>query len=181
MMAILTMSRILIIYSTTDGHTRKICQRLCQVVEQPGHKVTLISIDDESNVDLKSFDKIILGASIRYGKHHKKVYDFIKKYEKLLDSKTNAFFSVNVVARKPEKNLPETNPYLRKFLKQISWQPKQLAVFAGKIDYKKYSFLDRQMIRLIMWITKGPTDPEAVVEFTNWEQVEEFGHLVSNM
>ena len=174
------MSRILIIYSTTDGHTEKICQRLCQVVEQQ-HQVTLISIDDEPNLDLESFDKIILGASIRYGKHHKKVYEFIKRNEQLLDSKPNAFFSVNVVARKPEKNQPETNPYLRKFLKQISWQPKELAVFAGKIDYKKYSFLDRQIIRLIMWITKGPTDPETVVEFTNWKQVETFGLLVNNM
>ena len=32
-----------------------------------------------------------------------------------------------------------------------------------------------------MRITKGPTDPETVVEFTNWEQVETFGRLVSNM
>ena len=175
------MSRILIIYSTTDGHTRKICRRLCQVVEQLDHQVTLISIDDTANVELESFDKIILGASIRYGKHHKNVYDFIKGNEQLLDSKPNAFFSVNVVARKPEKNRPETNPYLRKFLKQISWQPKELAVFAGKIDYRKYSFLDRQIIRLIMWITKGPTDPDTVVEFTNWKQVEDFGLLVSNM
>ena len=175
------MSRILIIYSTTDGHTRKICRRLCQVVEQQGHQITSISIDDESDVDLESFDKIILGASIRYGKHHKKVYEFINKNEQLLNSKPNAFFSVNVVARKPEKNQPETNPYLKKFLKQISWQPKELAVFAGKIDYKKYRFLDRQIIRLIMRMTRGPTDLETVVEFTNWKQVETFGLLVSNM
>ena len=32
-----------------------------------------------------------------------------------------------------------------------------------------------------MRITKGPTDPEAVVEFTDWKQVETFGLLVSNM
>jgi menaquinone-dependent protoporphyrinogen oxidase len=151
------------------------------VVEQLGHQITLISIDDESNVDLESFDKIILGASIRYGKHHKKVYEFINRNEQLMNSKPNAFFSVNVVARKPEKSQPETNPYLRKFLKQITWQPKELAVFAGKIDYKKYRYMDRQIIRLIMWMTRGPTDPETVVEFTDWKQVETFGVLVSNM
>ena len=175
------MAKILIIYSTTDGHTREICQRLRQVIEQQDHRVTLISIDDESNVDLELFDKIVLGASIRYGKHHKQVYEYIKRNEQFLDSRPNAFFSVNVVARKPEKNQPETNPYLKKFLKQISWQPKQLAVFAGKIDYQKYHFRDRQMIRLIMWMTKGPTDPDTVVEFTNWKQVEIFGQLISNM
>jgi menaquinone-dependent protoporphyrinogen oxidase len=88
---------------------------------------------------------------------------------------------VNVVARKPEKNTPETNPYLKKFLKQIAWKPKTLAVFAGKIDYQKYKFRDRFMIRLIMWMTKGPTDPETNIEFTNWNQVEEFGRVISEM
>jgi menaquinone-dependent protoporphyrinogen oxidase len=175
------MNKILIIYSTTDGHTQKICHRLKQVIEAQVHQVTLTSIGDALNMNLKSFDKIILGASIRYGKHHKQVYEFIKRNEQLLDSKPNAFFSVNVVARKPEKNRPETNPYLIKFLKQISWQPKELAVFAGRIDYKKYRFWDRQIIRLIMWITKGPTDPKTVAEFTNWEQVETFGRRICDM
>ena len=175
------MARILIIYSTTDGHTREICQRLRQVIEQDDHQVTLMSIGDEPNVGMKPFDKIVLGASIRYGKHGKQVYEYIERNEQILDSKPNAFFSVNVVARKPEKNQPETNPYLKKFLKQISWQPKELAVFAGKIDYQRYRFWDRLMIRLIMWMTKGPTDPKTVVEFTNWKQVEAFGRLISHM
>jgi menaquinone-dependent protoporphyrinogen oxidase len=56
-----------------------------------------------------------------------------------------------------------------------------LAVFAGKINYPSYGFMDRLMIRLIMWMTKGPTDPQAVVEFTDWKQVEEFGRLIGRM
>jgi menaquinone-dependent protoporphyrinogen oxidase len=175
------MSKILIIYSTTDGHTRTICQRLQQIIEQDDHRVTLTSVDDAQETKLDQFDKIIIGASIRYGRHHKDVYEFIKRNEQILDSKPNAFFSVNVVARKAEKNQPGTNPYLQKFLRQISWQPKELAVFAGKIDYQRYRFRDRQMIRLIMWLTKGPTDPETNIEFTDWKQVEAFGHLISNM
>jgi menaquinone-dependent protoporphyrinogen oxidase len=138
-------------------------------------------MDEDPHVDLKPFDKIVLGASIRYGKHGKQVYEFIKRNEQLLDSKPNAFFSVNVVARKPEKNRPETNPYLIKFLKQISWRPKQLAVFAGKIDYKMYRFWDRQIIRFIMWITKGPTDSKTVAEFTDWKLVENFGRQIGDM
>jgi menaquinone-dependent protoporphyrinogen oxidase len=175
------MANILMVYSTTDGHTRKICQRLKQVVEDQAHRVELVSIDDASRVDLKSFDKIVLGASIRYGKHGKRVHEFVRRNERLLESKPNAFFSVNVVARKPEKNRPETNPYLRKFLKQISWQPRELAVFAGRIDYKMYRFWDRQIIRMIMWITEGPTDPGTVAEYTDWKQVETFGRLIRDM
>lgn len=174
------MANIAIIYSTTDGHTREICQRLAQVIERQDHRVTLMSID-EPNLDMEQFDKIVLGASIRYGKHSKQTYDFIKNSEHVLDKKPNAFFSVNVVARKPDRNTPETNPYLKKFLSQISWKPKELAVFAGKIDYPSYRFWDRLMIRLIMWMTKGPTDPKTVVEFTDWREVERFGQLISDM
>lgn len=168
------MAEILLIYSTTDGHTLKICQRIKQVIEKEGHQVQLSSIDDAKNMDCTPYGKIIIGASIRYGKHDPSVYEFISSNEHLLDSKPNAFFSVSLVARKPGKNQPETNPYLKKFLTQITWQPKELAVFAGKLDYPKYRFMDRLMIRLIMWMTKGPTDPNTVVEFTDWKQVDKF-------
>lgn len=137
------MAKILIIYSTTDGHTREICRRLQQVIEKQAHMVTLLSIADEPNIDLQPFDKVVLGASIRYGKHSRQVYEFIKRNEQILDSKPNAFFSVNVVARKPEKNQPATNPYLIKFLKQISWRPKELAVFCRKNRLSKVSLLGR--------------------------------------
>ncbi len=175
------MTKIIIIYSTTDGHTRKICTRLQQVIENQNHHVSLVSIQDTSSIDLNLFDKIILGASIRYGKHHPEVYDFITANAHILSNKPNAFFSVNLVARKPGKNHPETNPYLKRFLSQIAWQPEKLAVFAGKLDYQKYSFWDRHIIRLIMWITRGPTDLKTKLEYTNWSEVEEFALAISEM
>jgi len=148
-------------------------------VREEGYDLEVHPID--SDLDLEAFDKIIIGASIRYGKHDKKVYEFIEKNLSLLESKPNAFFSVNVVARKPEKNQPDTNPYLIKFLKQIPWKPKHLAVFAGRLEYSKYGYFDRQMIRFIMWMTKGPTAPDTNIEFTNWEDVDRFALSIKEM
>ena len=118
-------------------------------------------------------------ASIRYGDHSKELYNFIKNHKNIIEAKENAFFSVNAVARKPEKNKPETNPYIEKFLKRTNWKPNEIAVFAGKIDYPKYNFLDKHMIRLIMWITKGPTDLKKTYEFTNWNDVDKFTRKIS--
>jgi menaquinone-dependent protoporphyrinogen oxidase len=171
------MANILIVYSSTDGQTQKICHRLRVVIEQE-HQVAVLSIDDALQLDLTGFDKIVIGASIRYGHHSPQVFAFIEKNRHLLDSIPNAFFSVNLVARKPEKCTPESNPYLQNFLKRMAWKPKELAVFAGKIDYPSYSFFDRSIIRLIMWMTKGPTDPMTVFEFTDWQQVELFGQVI---
>lgn len=174
------MSSILIIYSTRDGQTLKICQRLQTIIEQQAQQVTLVSVEEADRVNLQRFDKFVIGASIHYGHHNPQVQTFIERNQSILDSKPNAFFSVNVVARKVEKQSPETNPYLKKFIKRICWKPKQLAVFAGKIDYPSYNLFDRSLIRLIMWMTKGPTDPSAVVEFTDWNQVDAFGLLISS-
>ena len=175
------MSHILIAYSTTDGHTLEICQRLQQLTQQQGHLCAIAPLTQADALDLESFTMIVIGASIRYGKHQPQVAQFIARHQALLESKANAFFTVNIVARKPEKNRPETNPYLIKFLRQITWKPKLLEVFAGKLDYPRYGFVDRTMIRFIMLMTKGPTDPTAVVEFTDWQQVEAFGRRLSEL
>jgi len=173
------MTNLLIAYSTTDNHTRTICECIRRTVEGQSQSAVMATINDAMEMDLELFDKIVIGASIRYGKHHPQVHEFVGKNKRSLESRPSAFFSVNLVARKPEKNDPETNPYMQKFLQQISWQPQTLAVFAGKIDYPRYGFWDRLMIRLIMWMTKGPTDPEAVVDFTDWHKVEEFGRRIA--
>jgi len=172
------MLRFLVLYSTVDGQTLKICRRLGAVLEEEGHAVTLAPVADAGDLALSDFERIVIGASIRYGHHRREVYDFIDAHRELLASGPNAFFSVNLVARKPGRRQPETNPYLRKFLKQIAWQPSTVAVFAGRVDYPRYGFFDRTIIRLIMWMTKGPTAPDAVVEYTDWDQVDAFArHL----
>ena len=40
------MSRILILYSTVDGQTLRICERMKAVAEALGNEVVLASIDD---------------------------------------------------------------------------------------------------------------------------------------
>ena len=167
------MKSTLIIYSSTDGQTKNISSRLYEIAN---HAVPskLMSLEDATKEDLKKFDRIIIGASIRYGKHKKELFNFIDSNLVELEKKDNAFFSVNVVARKAEKNTAETNPYVQKFLLKTAWVPKNLAVFAGKIDYPKYNLIDKHMIRFIMWLTKGPTDTKNTYEFTDWDKVDSF-------
>jgi len=169
-----------IIYSSIDGQTLKICKKLRDLHEQNNQNVELVSIND-FNEDITNYDRLIIGASIRYGVHNKTIIDFINTNKKQLDSIKTAFFSVNLVARKPEKSTPETNPYVIKFFKTIDWTPTIVEVFAGKLDYKKYPFFDRIMIQFIMWMTKGPTNTSAEIEYTNWDKVTEFGMQLKNM
>jgi menaquinone-dependent protoporphyrinogen oxidase len=167
------MESTLIIYSSTDGQTKNICSRIGEFLSND-IPAKIVSLSDATKDDIEKYDRVIIGASIRYGKHRKELFEFIKINLDKLTKKDNAFFSVNVVARKPEKNTPETNPYMQKFLLKTPWVPQKLAVFAGKIDYPKYNFFDKQMIRFIMWVTKGPTNIKNTYEFTDWNKVDSF-------
>lgn len=173
------MKKTAIIFSSTDGHTASICEKILDILKHAS-MVSLSSIEEADSLNLENFDFIIIGASIRYGKHKPNLFKFINKNLEVLNKKQTAFFNVNAVARKDEKNTPKTNPYLIKFLNKVSWKPTLLDVFAGKISYPKYHFFDKHMIRFIMWMSRGPTNPTKVYEFTDWNRVESFGNKVLN-
>ena len=168
----------LVVYSSTDGQTKNICDRIVEFSKDK-NKVKLVPLDEAFKLNISEFDKIIIGASIRYGKHSKELYNFIELNKNILDQKQSIFFSVNVVARKLEKNTPETNPYIQKFLKISNWRPKKIGVFAGRVDYPNYGFFDKYVIKLIMFLTNGPTDTSQSYEFTDWSKVDKFAKELS--
>ncbi|WP_111307867.1 menaquinone-dependent protoporphyrinogen IX dehydrogenase [Confluentibacter sediminis] len=166
--------KIGIIYSSVDGQTLKICEKLNAFFNERQIETELCSIDNFKG-NVSEFEILIIGASIRYGKHHAKITEFVLNNKNNFKDIKTAFFSVNLVARKEDKNTPNTNPYLVKFLKETSWTPDFLDVFAGKLDYKSYSFIDKLMIKLIMKLTNGPTQSDYPIEFTEWGRVAAFG------
>jgi menaquinone-dependent protoporphyrinogen oxidase len=175
------MPRILLAYSTTDGHTLEICERIRDVLIQARTSVVLLEIKGSYTCDLTEFETIVIAASIRYGKHRPEVYRFIEMNREILDRIPSAFFSVNVVARKAGKNTAESNPYLRAFALKTNWIPKLVGVFAGKIDYQRYRYMDRQAIRFIMWLTHGPTNVNSCTDFTDWNSVDLFARKISTL
>ena len=162
------------IYSSSNGQSLKICEALNKNKES-----LIIDMDMSKTTKLDNFDQIVIGASVKYGDHNKEVYEFVKKNRVLLEKKKTVFFSVNATARKSEKNTPKTNPYIIKFLKKTNWTPDHIGVFAGMIDFPNYNFIEKYIIKLIMWITNGPTDTSKTFEFTNWEDVKKFSEEIN--
>ena len=169
--------KTLILYSSQDGQTKKIAHF---IAEQLGD-CAVHSISEESAVDFAQFDRIVIGASIRYGHFNQTLYKTIKKQTALLNSKPSAFFGVNLTARKEGKNSPETNVYVRKFLQRIQWRPTTAAVFAGALFYPRYNWFDRIMIQFIMKLTGGETDPTKEIEYTDWEKVKQFSEKLAQL
>lgn len=163
-----------IFYLSNDGQTKKIAENLAIEFEH----CEIFSLREKKEIstqELAQFDCIIVGASIRYGHFDPLLDSFIRQHCDLLNHKKTAFFSVNLTARKPNRNTPETNVYTRKLLARIAWKPSFVAVFAGALRYPRYGWLDKIMIRFIMTITGGETDTSKEYEYTDWEKVRSFG------
>lgn len=168
------MQNIDLLYASTDGHTRKICEQLALTLRQRSFKVSLWDLE-LSQPNPMHFERFIIAAPVRYGFHHPKAVKFIQKHHQILNAKNGALLSVNLVARKEEKRQAHTNPYVAKLLQKIDWEPKTVHVLAGKLDYPSYRFWDRWLIQMIMKMTAGPTHPSTVRDYTDWQDLERFG------
>ena len=146
---------------------------------------------DREGVQWDKYDLFIVGCPVLYGTYPKVFYSFLAKHKNELDAKPHSFFNVSVVARTPIKATPEGNRYMQKFLERSPWRPRDLKCFAGKIDYPhlkprdvkciagkvdypNWGWLDAKMIQLIMKMTKGPTSMDAVIDYTDWEDVKSY-------
>ena len=85
------MPETLIIYSSTDGQTKIICDRLENFFSNP-NKIKIIPLSAVDKFNLLKFNQIIIGASIRYGKHSKNLYKFIHLNKNILEKKKSVFF-----------------------------------------------------------------------------------------
>ncbi|MBR9728845.1 menaquinone-dependent protoporphyrinogen IX dehydrogenase [Shewanella intestini] len=176
------MANILVVYYSRGGHTAKISNAIAQKIVAIGNSCDVINLNDtQQPIDWAQYDAVALGACVLYGSYHKSVFEFCRQHHQDLAALPNSFFCVNVVARKPEKRIPENNKYLQKFLALSDWKPQDVKIIAGKVDYPSWNWYDSLAIKLIMKITDGPTDSKAVIDYTDWNDVDVYAEHVARL
>jgi menaquinone-dependent protoporphyrinogen oxidase len=176
------MKSVLVLYMSRGGHTARIARRICDSIAAAGGRGEMMDINEavHEGLDWDRYDVVVLGAPVLYGTYDKSVFEFIRANLPKLESRPGSFFNVSVVARTPEKATVEGNRYMQKFLELSPWKPRDLKVIAGKVDYPSWGWLDTLMIQMIMKFTKGPTDRNAVIDYTDWDDVDAYGrHLLT--
>lgn len=168
------MTDIALLYTSHDGQTRKIALYLSALWRERGMDVVLQDLQAEG-LDPRAGQEaahVVLMTPIRYGYPLPSMDAFIHQNRSWLEVKPYTVVLLNLTARKPGKDTPATNPYLRKWIQKHRLCPTHQAVFAGKLNYALYRWWEKAMIRLIMKITGGPTNLDANIDFTRWDRVE---------
>ncbi|WP_022941545.1 menaquinone-dependent protoporphyrinogen IX dehydrogenase [Psychromonas hadalis] len=163
--------KTLVLYSSVDGQTLKI---LNHINESVVGELTMFDIDNNPDIDFSQYDKVLVGASIRYGNFRKNLLDYVNQHKAQLDLLPSAFFLVCLTARKAEKSNPNSNAYMAKFEQLSQWQPRLKGVFAGALLYSRYNWWQTLLIQFIMKMTGGSTDTSQDIELTDWDKVSAF-------
>jgi len=169
-----------LLYATRDGQSRRIAERLQQRLLESGIAADLADLATErlAPSDCSGPDPIIVVAAVRYGKHLPEAEQFLAAFSRATTPSPLVFLSVNLTARKPGKDSAEGNVYLRKTIQRHGLKPVLARAIAGRLDYARYRWLDRQMIRFIMVLTGGPTDPQTAIEYTCWDEVDQLAQEI---
>jgi len=170
-----------LLYATVDGQTLKIAQHMASFWEKSGdayelHNLALGAPDPSS---WPQETPVVVMAPIRHGRHLPAAECFLQKNKKTLNNQQLVMASINLTSRKPEKSEPHTNAYYGKWIKRHGLKPVLGAVLAGRLEYRLYRPWEKWMIRLIMHLTGGPTDFDAVIEYTPWDKVDSLASQIA--
>ena len=174
------MGVVLIAYASDHGQTKKISERIASVLREFGHEVRLLDVR-ESRGDFafpeggSGPDAILVGGSIRMGKHQRELIEFTGLRRAALQRLPNAFYSVSLSAsHATPAAIREVKKTMARFIADTSWTPQRMISVAGALVYSEYGFFIRQMLRLISWMAGGDTDTSRDYEYTDWAAVEAF-------
>ncbi len=170
------MSRILVLYGTTDGHTAKIARAVAGTLETEGCTVVLADAATAGrSVTPEYFDAVIVAASVHIGSFQRSVKRWVESHAGVLNSRPTAFLPVclGILEVNPLTHI-ELEGIVKRFLDATKWRPTHRHFVAGATPYTRYNLIKRWMIRRIVAKSGGDTDTSRDVEYTNWDDLREF-------
>ncbi len=170
------MANILIVYATTEGHTRKIAQTIGGQIRAAGHDTEIVdSADIRPDLTLRVFDGFVLLGSLHQGFHQRSLVHFVKAHAEDLSKAPSAFLSVSLTAAHKEgDHQDELDKCAEVFFEQTGWRPTVWAPVAGALKYLEYDWLKRMVLRAISKSAGGDIDTSQDYEYTNWAELEQF-------
>jgi menaquinone-dependent protoporphyrinogen oxidase len=169
------MARILVLFSSYDGQTRRIAERIALGFTGAGHRATCCSIhESEGPARIDRYDAVVVGSAIRFGKHASALDRRLRGNAAALSSRPNAFFSVclSIAGPRPRPDLVEKAN--AGFFARAGWIPARVESFSGALPYRRYHPLVRLVMRFIVGQAGGDTDTSRDYEYTDWGAVDRF-------
>ena len=161
--------KVLIIYATTEGQTRKISEHVADQLREAGHEVALRHCADwQSDFHIGEFDRVILAGSVHQKRHQRELEIFVPAHLSELAGKPTLFISVSLFAAYPD-GMAEAQTYVDEFLETAKWRPSGVVLAAGALRYDEYDYFMEQIVRHVVLEGREDAGSRGEHEFTDWK------------
>ncbi len=158
--------KTLIAYATKRGFTKKCAELLSEKLDGT---VEIADIKNSKNVDVSSYENIIIGGSVYMGKIRKEVPDFCdRNMDKLLNKNIGLFIcglaEGEVVKDELEACFPD----------KLSGKALAVDIFGGEYNFDKMNFIEKTIIKKIANTTENQ-------EVLHLDRIEKFAEVFNSM
>lgn len=162
--------KLLIVYATTEGQTRKIARFMADRLAEAGHSVELLPSEDAGGVDLRRFDGAIVAGSVHAGAYQKALEGFAAESAAALAGTPSLFLSVSLSAAGADKeDWAGLEDCVARFVKKTGWTPGKVAHVAGAFRFSEYDFFKSWAMRWIAAQKDEAVSSNEDKEYTDWE------------
>lgn len=168
--------RVLVLYGTMTGQTRKVALALGESLRSAELAVDVVSAHDKVNPDPGRYRAVIVAAPVRAGRYPKPVRRWVRAHAGALQNRPTAFVSVclGVLERNPRTDAVLAD-IIKRFFAETGWRPETTKIVAGALLYRQYNWLTRWFMRRIVAKAHGDVDTSRDYEYTDWKDLESFG------
>jgi menaquinone-dependent protoporphyrinogen oxidase len=165
--------RVLVLYGTTEGQTRKIADFVTTKLKDRGAIVAMIDAADVPwDLLPQDYDAAILAGSLHAGIYQTPLIHFARKHHEALNKMPVAFLSVSLAAAgKDADDLKSIAACADAFRKETSWTGGEIHHIAGAFRFAEYDFFKRWMMRVIAWERGLKTGGIIELELTDWDEL----------
>ncbi len=166
------MAAVLVVYATRDGQTRKIAERIANVLRVRRHVVELLdAARAPRDLALSRFQAVFIGSSVHAGGYLRPVVRFVQSHRAQLERLPTLFFSVGLAIL---SKINDGRAQTMRLVAETGWRPLRIELLAGALPYTRYNFLIRFVVRRIVKAEGGDTDTSRDYEYTDWAAVDRF-------
>jgi menaquinone-dependent protoporphyrinogen oxidase len=165
--------KVLIVYASTEGQTRKIASQIAAQVGESGHDVRLEDITrTPKDIRPGDFGAVIVAASVHQEKHQEDIETFVTTSRSVLATRPTLFLSISLAAAF-EDSRGNAEAYIANFLRSSGWVPDRHLAVAGALRSAEYDYYQQQILEHIVLKDRDVIDVGRDYEFTDWKALAE--------
>ena len=171
--------KTLIVYGTRYGATIGTSEEIAKILQGEGFYVKVVNAKEEKIKDISTYDLIVVGSGVQFGRWTGEAEDILKRFQKELAQKKVALFISTMKTVTEREGKTEELEKTRKMeledkVAKYNLQPISLGFFGGVLDFNKMNMITRKTLGFLRpQLEKDgfKESPPGVYELRDWEEI----------